>query len=289
MRFIRFRNDPAALPRTGLQVGDEVYDLSARYARAADFFAAYPDGWDEEAVDLAGLPARRFDSVELLPPVDDGAGLYFVGANYKKHAEEAGLDVPGTPVIFSKPSTALVASGDPIMLSPVSSQLDYEGELAVIIGRRATRVSSADAPKHVAGFTIANDVTARDLQWVQLGKHTIVDWLSSKCLDRSTPVGPGVVPASAIADPHRLHLTTRLNGETMQDSETSMMVFSIWQLIEFLSARVTLNPGDMLSTGTPVGVGGFRKIFLKQGDTVRVEVENVGVLDNPVGSPDPVA
>src|SRR5690606_12515194 len=160
MRFIRLRNDPAGPPRTGLQVGDEVYDLSTRFARAADFFAACPNGWGEDAINLEGLARRPFDSVKLLPPVDDGAGLYFVGANYKKHAEEAGLDVPGTPVIFSKPSTALVASGDPIMLSPVSSQLDYEGELAVIIGRRATRVSSADAPKHVAGFTIANDVTA---------------------------------------------------------------------------------------------------------------------------------
>ncbi|MEK6243437.1 MAG: fumarylacetoacetate hydrolase family protein, partial [Pseudomonadota bacterium] len=161
-------------------------------------------------------------------------------------------------------------------------QMDYEGELAVMIGRAATRVSKADAPKHIAGLTIMNDVTARDLQWVQLGKNRIVDWISSKALDRSTPVGPGVVSVQAAGDMHRLKLKTWLNTDLMQDGDTSQMVFSVFDLIEFLSARVTLRPGDIISTGTPYGVGGFRKIFLKQGDVLRVEVETVGVLQNPV-------
>ena len=125
-------------------------------------------------------------------------------------------------------------------------------------------------------------MTARDLQWVELGKNRIVDWFSSKSLDASTPVGPWIVPASAAGDPHGLHLTTKLNGETMQDSDTSLMVFSVWDLIEYASARVTLNPGDMISTGTPYGVGGFRKIFLKKGDRVSVEIEGVGMLENSV-------
>ncbi len=146
--------------------------------------------------------------------------------------------------------------------------MDYEGELAVVIGRDATRVRKQDAPRHVSGFTVVNDVTARDLQWVQLGKHRIVDWFSSKCLDQSTPVGPWIVPIASAGDPHARRLTTQLNGETMQDADTSLMVFSVWDLIEFISARVTLRAGDIISTGTPFGVGGFRKIFLKDGDVL---------------------
>jgi 2-keto-4-pentenoate hydratase/2-oxohepta-3-ene-1,7-dioic acid hydratase in catechol pathway len=134
----------------------------------------------------------------------------------------------------------------------------------------------------VCGYTIVNDVTARDLQWVELGKNRIVDWFSSKSLDATTPVGPWIAPANAAGDPHALHLTTTLNGETMQDSDTSLMVFSVWDLIEYASARVTLEPGDVISTGTPYGVGGFRKIFLKPGDRLRIEIEGVGVLENDV-------
>jgi acylpyruvate hydrolase len=280
--LVRFSKDKASPLRTGLVVGDRVHDISARYPTVARFVAAHPDGWDAKTLDLSGAESHAAASVHLGPPVDDGASVYLVGANYKKHAEEAGLDVPASPVIFMKPTTALVGPHDPIQLPPISSEMDYEGELAVMIGREACRVSKEDAPRYVAGLTVVNDVTARDLQWVMLGKNRIVDWLSSKALDRSTPVGPGIASRTAAADPHKLRLTTDLNGQRMQDGETSMMVFSIWQLIEFLSARVTLRPGDILSTGTPVGVGGFRKIFLKAGDRLRIEVEHVGVLDNPV-------
>jgi acylpyruvate hydrolase len=280
--LVRFSKDKASALRTGLLAGDRVHDIGARYPTIARFVAAHPDGWDAKTVDLAGTESHPAASVHLGPPVDDGASVYLVGANYKKHAEEAGLDVPASPVIFMKPTTALVGPHDPIQLPLISSEMDYEGELAVMIGREACRVRKEDAPRYVAGLTVVNDVTARDLQWVMLGKNRIVDWLSSKALDRSTPVGPGIASRTVAADPHKLRLTTDLNGQRMQDGETSMMVFSIWQLIEFLSARVTLRPGDVLSTGTPVGVGGFRKIFLKAGDRLRIEVEHVGVLDNPV-------
>jgi len=280
--LVRFSTDKASALRTGLLAGDRVHDIGARYPTIARFVAAHPDGWDAKTVDLAGTESHPAASVHLGPPVDDGASVYLVGANYKKHAEEAGLDVPVSPVIFMKPTTALVGPHDPIQLPLISSEMDYEGELAVMIGREACRVRKEDAPRYVAGLTVVNDVTARDLQWVMLGKNRIVDWLSSKALDRSTPVGPGIASRTVAADAHKLRLTTDLNGQRMQDGETSMMVFSIWQLIEFLSARVTLRPGDVLSTGTPVGVGGFRKIFLKAGDRLRIEVEHVGVLDNPV-------
>ena len=281
--LVRFSPGDALPFRPGLRLDDRVIDLGSRYQTIRAFVEAHPNGWDDRAIDdVASLPSHDAATVRIGPPVDEGSSVYLVGANYKKHAEEAGLDVPSTPVIFMKPTTALVGPGEPIRLSLVSNEMDYEGELAVVIGKLARRVSARDAPAHVAGLTIVNDVTARDLQWVDLGKHRIVDWLSSKALDDSTPVGPGITSVNRVTDPHGLRLTTDLNGQRMQDGETSMMVFSIWQLIEFLSARVTLRPGDLLSTGTPVGVGGFRKIFLKPGDVLRVEVEHLGVLQNTV-------
>ncbi|HMN83643.1 MAG TPA: fumarylacetoacetate hydrolase family protein [Burkholderiaceae bacterium] len=280
--LVRFAPDADSPLRPGLRRDDRIVDLSARHPAVASPLPAPRGGGDGGASGARGVPPRRVAAVGLGPPIDDGASVYLVGANYRKHAEEAGLGVPSTPVIFMKPTTALVGPGAPIRLPAISTEMDYEGELAVVIGRTARRVSVQDARRHVVGLTVVNDVTARDLQWVDLGKHRIVDWLSSKALDDSTPVGPGIRSTSAIADPHRLRLTTDLNGKRMQDGETSLMVYSIWELIAFLSARVTLRPGDLLSTGTPVGVGGFQKIFLAAGDRLRIEVAGVGVLENPV-------
>lgn len=281
MQLVRFSLRGEDIARIGLHAEGTVRDVTARYGTVASFVGAFPDGWTADA--LTGRePAFAMDDVVILPPIDTASTLYLVGANYRQHAQEAGLSVPKTPVFFSKPATALVAHEQPIELPPVSREMDYEGELAVVIGRRARRLAKEDAARCVCGYTIVNDVTARDLQWVELGKNRIVDWFSSKSLDASTPVGPWIVPASAAGDPHGLHLTTKLNGETMQDSDTSLMVFSVWDLIEYASARVTLNPGDMISTGTPYGVGGFRKIFLKKGDRVSVEIEGVGMLENSV-------
>jgi 2-keto-4-pentenoate hydratase/2-oxohepta-3-ene-1,7-dioic acid hydratase in catechol pathway len=266
--------------RIGLHASGTVHDITGRFATIASFVAAHPEGWTGEVPD--GAPSHSLRDVVMLPPIDTASNLYLVGANYRKHADEAGLSVPSTPVIFNKPASALVGHGRPIELPPVSHEMDYEGELAVVIGRRARRVSKDRALDCVCGYTIVNDVTARDLQWVELGKNRIVDWFSSKSLDASTPVGPWIVPGSVAGDPHRLHLTTTLNDEVMQDSDTSLMVFSVADLIEYASARVTLNPGDMISTGTPYGVGGFRKIFLKPGDRLRVAIEGVGALENTV-------
>jgi 2-keto-4-pentenoate hydratase/2-oxohepta-3-ene-1,7-dioic acid hydratase in catechol pathway len=282
LNLIRWRAHDNEPFKIGLEQGDSVYDLTSRFSTIRQVLEAFPGGWDDNSLSLPALPKRSRTSVRVGPPVDDAAAVYLVGANYKKHAEEAGLEVPEIPVIFIKPNTALVGPGEPILLPPISSQMDYEGELAVVIGKTATRVSTSDAADCVAGLTIVNDVTARDLQWVQLGKHRIVDWVSSKALDRSTPVGPSIVPVRAVPDMHRLQLKTWLNSTLMQDADTSLMVFSVFDLIAFLSARVTLRPGDIISTGTPYGVGGFRKIFLKAGDVLRVQVEGVGTLENPV-------
>jgi 2-keto-4-pentenoate hydratase/2-oxohepta-3-ene-1,7-dioic acid hydratase in catechol pathway len=282
MMLIRFSEKQGGAFKLGMQQGTAIYDLSARFGSVRAFLEASPDGWDESSMPLAGLPVISPGSVHIGPPVDDAAHVYLVGANYKKHAIEAGLDVPATPVIFMKPTTALVGPQEAIGLPPISSQMDYEGELAVVIGRTASRISKQDAHRYIAGVTILNDLTARDLQWVMLGKNRIVDWLSSKALDKSTPVGPGLVPVRAVGDIHRLKLKTWLNNELMQDGETSMMVFSVFELVEYLSARVTLRPGDVISTGTPFGVGGFRNIFLKPGDVLKVEVQGIGCIENPV-------
>lgn len=282
MMLIRFSEKLGGAFKVGMRRGDVIHDLSARFGSVRSFLEAHPDGWDESSVELAGLPVASATSVHIGAPVDDAAHVYLVGANYKKHAIEAGLDVPATPVIFMKPTTALVGPQEPIRLPSISSQMDYEGELAVVIGRTASRVSKQDAHRYIAGVTILNDLTARDLQWVMLGKNRIVDWLSSKALDHSTPVGPGLVPVRAVGDIHRLKLKTWLNDELMQDGETSMMVYSAFELLEYLSARVTLRPGDLISTGTPVGVGGFRNIFLKPGDVLKVEIHGIGRIENPV-------
>lgn len=282
--LVRFSPRPDAPMRPGLLLGDRVHDLSPRHPTLRSFLEAHPRGWREADIDLAGLESHARASVRLGPPIDDGALVYAVGANYRQHAEEAGLSVPAQPVVFMKPCTAMVGPGEPIRLSPLSSQLDYEGELAVVIGRPATRVTAGEAMAHVAGFTIVNDVTARDLQWVELGKNRIVDWFSSKALDGSSPIGPGIASVSGIDDPHRLRLRTTLNGQTMQDADTSLMVYGIGALIAFASARATLRTGDVLATGTPFGVGGFREIFLKQGDVVRIEIEGIGVLENTVAA-----
>ena len=280
--LVRFAEANGKALRPGLMIGADIADISGTYPSVCAFLSDHPGGWPADMAMPKGAARFARADVRLGPPIDPGNIVYAVGANYHKHAEEAGLSVPKQPVIFSKPYTALVGAGEAISIPPVSSQLDYEGEMAVVIGKDATRVSAAEAPAYVAGVTILNDTTARDLQWVELGKNRIVDWFASKCLDRSSPLGPGVASIKAVPDVHGLRLKTELNGQVMQDADTSLMVFNTWQLIEFATAHVTLRAGDVLATGTPVGVGGFRNIFLKVGDVVRVELGGVGVLENAV-------
>jgi len=267
--------------RPGLAKGDTVADISDRYPTIVAFLKDYAAGWDA-GMELPKTKNFRRKDVSVGPPVDTGRMIFAVGANYRQHAEEAGLGVPNTPVIFFKPYPSLVGPDQPIRIPSISSKLDYEGEMAVMIGKDATNVSRADAPKYVAAVTIVNDTTARDLQWVDLGKNRIVDWFCSKALDQSSPVGPNLTSAKAIRDVHKLSLKTALNGQTMQDADTGLMVYDTWQLIEFISSRATLRAGDIIATGTPFGVGGFREIFLKHGDVVRVELEGVGALENTV-------
>jgi 2-keto-4-pentenoate hydratase/2-oxohepta-3-ene-1,7-dioic acid hydratase in catechol pathway len=209
------------------------------------------------------------DDVRLLAPVLPSK-LVCVGKNYAAHAAEFGMEVPEEPLLFLKPSTAVIGPGDPIRLLPVSKRVDYEGELAVVIGRLARDVRTEDAYRYILGYTCANDVTLRDLQ------HTNDQWTRAKGFDGSCPLGPWI---ETELDANDVRVETRLNGEIRQGGQTSDMVFGVATLIEYITGFMTLLPGDVLLTGTPEGVG-----RLAAGDVVEVEVEGVGSLSNPVAA-----
>jgi 2-keto-4-pentenoate hydratase/2-oxohepta-3-ene-1,7-dioic acid hydratase in catechol pathway len=188
------------------------------------------------------------------------------------------MEIPKSPIIFSKFSTSVAAPGEPIMIPATSEKTDYEAELAFVIGRRAKNVAAKDAMNHVLGYTNFNDVSARDFQFAD------GQWQRGKACDTFAPFGEFIATKDEIEDPHNLRIRFRLNGETLQDSTTSELIFRIPELIEFLSRSITLEPGDVIATGTPPGVGFARKppIFLKDGDVCEVEVEGLGVLRNSV-------
>jgi 2-keto-4-pentenoate hydratase/2-oxohepta-3-ene-1,7-dioic acid hydratase in catechol pathway len=211
-------------------------------------------------------------------PIDRPGKIICVGLNYRDHAAEAGLDVPHRPVLFAKWSTALIGPNMPIVVPPISREIDYEAELGIVIGRRVRAVSADEALSAVAGFVCVNDVTARDLQF------TDGQWTRAKSLDTFCPVGPALVPADDVPDPQHLRIRCLLNGDVVQDSSTDNMIFSCSELIAFVSEAIELEPGDLIATGTPAGVGFTRRppVYLSAGDEVTVEIEGVGALTNPV-------
>ena len=218
------------------------------------------------------------DSVKLLAPITNPAKVVAIGLNYMDHVIEAGFAVPEFATMFCKYSSSIVGSGDDIRWSQgLTQQVDYEAELALVIGKTARKVAAVDAYDYIAGYLNCNDVTARDLQF-RPGDQ----WLRGKCLDSFCPLGPWLVSADEIPDPHDLSIQCRVNGQVLQDSNTSQIIHRIPQLIEYLSEAFTLQPGDVIITGTPHGVGAFRKppLWLTDGDIVEVEVEGLGVLRN---------
>ena len=217
-------------------------------------------------------------SVELGPPVPDPDKIICIGINYVDHANEAGLAQTEVPLFFAKFRNSLTGPISPILLPRVSSQIDYEGELAVVIGTRCKEVPEQEALQYVAGYSIMNDVSARDLQ-MQTSQY-----MAGKALDTFAPMGPGIVPASTLPDPQKLLLTTRVNGQVVQHASTATMIFSVTRIVSFLSSLMTLEPGDIIATGTPSGVGFMRTpaLFLHDGDVVEVEIEGIGRIRNPV-------
>jgi 2-keto-4-pentenoate hydratase/2-oxohepta-3-ene-1,7-dioic acid hydratase in catechol pathway len=201
-----------------------------------------------------------------------------VGLNYRDHAAEGGMDLPKAPLLFAKWPNTLIGDGDAIVLPPESTQVDYEAELGVVIGTAARRVSERDALDHVEGYICLNDVSARDLQFAD------GQWTRGKSPDTFCPVGPRLVPREEIDDPQVLAIRCIVNGEALQDSSTAQMIFSVAEIIAYASQVITLEPGDLIATGTPAGVGVFRdpKVLLQDGDEVAVEIEGVGTLTNPI-------
>ena len=213
-----------------------------------------------------------------MPPPFEIGKIVCAGMNYRDHAEETGIPVPERPVLFAKWTSAAIGPGEPIVLPAITSQVDYEAELGVVIGRRVRDLDPDDALDAVGGYVCVNDVSARDLQFAD------GQWTRAKSLDTFCPVGPAVVPATEIPDPQALRIRCLVNGEALQDSSTAQMVFSVAELVAHASRGITLEPGDLIATGTPAGVGFTRTppIFLAPGDEVTVEIEGIGELTNPV-------
>jgi 2-keto-4-pentenoate hydratase/2-oxohepta-3-ene-1,7-dioic acid hydratase in catechol pathway len=257
---------PQTTARHLLAAGSAAVDKVFKQAREA--FDAGPDA--------SGVAQTA--SVELGPPVPDPDKIICIGVNYADHASEAGLARTEVPLFFGKFRNSLTGPSSPILIPRVSSQIDYEGELAVIIGTRCKDISEQEALQYVAGYSILNDVSARDLQ-MQTSQY-----MAGKALDTFAPMGPGIVLTVDIPDPQALQLTTRVNGQVVQHASTASMIFSVKAIISFLSSLMTLEPGDIIATGTPSGVGFMRTppLFLKDGDVVEIEIEGIGQLRNPV-------
>jgi 5-carboxymethyl-2-hydroxymuconate isomerase len=226
-----------------------------------------------------GRTSQRYPLAEckLLAPLRPGKVLC-IGKNYAAHAAETGSEVPTTPLIFAKFASSVIGDGDPIMWkSSITQQVDWEGELAVIIGKKAKDVSVADAPKYIFGYTVANDVSARDLQ------NSESQWSRAKGMDTFLPMGPIVVTRSDITDPQALRIVTKVGDQIMQDASTSNMVRSVYEMLSYCSQTFTLDPGDVLLTGTPEGVGMGMKPprYLQDGEVVTITIDGIGTLSNP--------
>jgi 2-keto-4-pentenoate hydratase/2-oxohepta-3-ene-1,7-dioic acid hydratase in catechol pathway len=224
------------------------------------------------------IPLR---SAKLRAPIAHPNKITCIGLNYADHAREGGQEPPPAPIFFLKSHNTICGPGDAIKLPPNSTQVDYEAEFAVVIGKRGSRIPESEAHKYIAGYTVLHDVSARDMQFGDK------QWYRGKSCDTFAPTGPWIVTPDDIPDPHNLRISLTLNGETLQDSNTSNLIFKVPFLISYLSQSVTWEVGDLISTGTPPGVGFARKppVFLKAGDTVSVTVEGIGTLTNPVVGP----
>jgi 2-keto-4-pentenoate hydratase/2-oxohepta-3-ene-1,7-dioic acid hydratase in catechol pathway len=232
---------------------------------------------EELATRRLAYPLKR---VRLLAPIPAPArNVFCLGRNYADHAAERGAAAPDHPVYFTKPGTAVVGPGDDVVHHAITKELDYEVELAVVIGTGGRDIPRADALRHVFGYTIINDVTARDLQ----KRHN--QWFKGKSLDTFCPMGPMLVTADEIPDPQALAISLRVNGQTRQSSHTAKMIFPVAQCIEVLSQGMTLLPGDIIATGTPEGVGAATGTFLRAGDRIEAEVEGIGILASKVVRP----
>ncbi|RIX50337.1 FAA hydrolase family protein [Paenibacillus nanensis] len=246
--------------------------ISFQKGLSAKEIIRHPDRYRAED----GAKRRRLDEVKLLPPITDPEKIICIGLNYYDHVLESQMEVPKVPVLFPKYNNCLAGHGDEIVIPSEVTQCDYEVELAVVVGKTAKRVPVESALDYVYGYTILNDVSARDIQLHE------PQWTRGKTIDGFAPTGPWIVTADEISNPGQLGISLKLNGEAMQASNTKELIFDIPYLISFLSRTLTLQPGDIISTGTPPGVGMGRKppVWLKDGDVVEATVEGIGTLRN---------
>jgi 2-keto-4-pentenoate hydratase/2-oxohepta-3-ene-1,7-dioic acid hydratase in catechol pathway len=307
MKLCQFKTTDSPQPRLGISIGDDLVCDVAELARAVKSAGGAPADWlleanntlavirsgvsaaQEIAALLDGAPqsgrgqiaAYPVDAIEFLPAVYP-TKIMAIGRNYAEHASEGGSDLPKAPLLFNKLPNALSAHKAPIVLPHISEQVDFEAELAVVIGKTAKKVSEADAFDYVFGYSLINDVSARDLQFGD------GQWTRGKSLDTFAPLGPFITTRDEIEDVQSLKIEGVLNDEVMQSSNTSRMIFKVAHLVSYLSQGITLEPGDVIATGTPDGVGIFRKppVLLKPGDVFEVKIEKLGTLRNPVTAAD---
>ena len=301
MRLVRYQSHEG--PRLGVGVGELIYDAVKLFEQAGErapdvvvradmkSICAAPDA---VVVYLAEhLPQLKLaqspdgqtcfapGELKLLPPMPDPGKFICIGLNYQDHCDEQNKPRPERPILFGKYNNAIVGSGDDVIKSTVTEKLDFEGELAVVIGARAKRVKRANALDHVFGYTIVNDISARDVQ------KSDVQFLRAKSQDTFAPMGPCIVTIHDIKNPQELTIRTTVNGQLLQNSTTANMIFGVAELIEFISEGITLEPGDIISTGTPAGVGVHRTppILLQPGDVVQVEIGSIGSITNTIVAP----
>ena len=265
--------------RLGVKTDGGIVDVSAAGGPAtmAEAVSGGQAALDRITSALDGAAAQDEASVTFAPCVPNPGKIICIGLNYRRHAEESNMPVQTTPVVFSKFNNTLAAHGEAITLpTSTSTQFDYEAELCAVIGRRAKDVSEAEALDYVFGYCNANDLSVRDLQ------TRTSQWMLGKTTDQFFPIGPYVVTADEVGDPQALRIVCRVNGQTRQDSNTADMVFSVAELVSYCSTYFTLEPGDLITTGTPEGVamGRADKPWLKAGDVVEIEVDKLGVLSN---------
>jgi 2-keto-4-pentenoate hydratase/2-oxohepta-3-ene-1,7-dioic acid hydratase in catechol pathway len=277
VRLVSYRSPDG--PRAGVLRGEQVFDAwsalgAPQRSSLRELIAEDRIGELETADDAAPIP-----NAALLAPIPDPEKIVCIGLNYRSHAVEAGIDPPASPTFFAKYRNALADPGATVPLPATSEKVDYEAEVAFVIGRRARDVGEDRALDHVAGYTLLNDLSARDLQF------STPQWMPGKVFDGSAPCGPALVTPDEAGPHDAIELALELNGETMQSASTADLVFSIPQLVAHLSALMTLEPGDLVSTGTPSGVGSVRepRVWLKQGDEVVVSSPTLGRLETRIG------
>ena len=278
MKFVRYTVNGSA-PQWGLRRDGEVHALATLPAGEPDYTDVASPNYRASvaaAADRGAMETVDADAIDPLAPVPVPGKIVCVGLNYHDHAAEQDEEVPERPLLFGKAPTAVTNPGDPIV-HPEGEQVDYEVELGVVIGRTADSVAAEDADDYVAGYTVVNDVSGRKAQ------QGDGQFLRGKSFDTFAPMGPVLVTDEEF-DPNAADVACRVNGETKQDSNTEEFIFDVHELVEYISDNMTLRPGDVISTGTPGGVGIFRDPpdLLEPGDTVEVEVEGIGVLENPV-------